>query len=207
MQLQEIYIKYKTLPNLQLHMLRVSAVARIILDNWIGENVDKQAIIKACLLHDIAKPITFDMSKQRYYAKNDQELEEIEYCHNFLLSNYGKEEYPALQKIGKEINLNSKTLELLSDLDWQYIKNFLDKDKTESLIPIYCDMRISPEGIVTINHRLQDLKNRTEKENKHQYVDGGNLEAVIKKNTNMDLSSITDQQIEEIISKLRIYEF
>lgn len=42
----EIYKKYHLPENLQMHMLRVAACANLIIDNWIGEKIDKEAIIR-----------------------------------------------------------------------------------------------------------------------------------------------------------------
>ena len=41
----EIYEKYYIPKHLQLHMLRVAACAKLILDNWVGEEIDKKAIL------------------------------------------------------------------------------------------------------------------------------------------------------------------
>ena len=35
------------------HMLRVVACSYLIIDNWNGPEIDKEAIIRVCLLHDM----------------------------------------------------------------------------------------------------------------------------------------------------------
>lgn len=207
MKLLEIYSKYKTLPNLQLHMLRVSAVAQILLDHWIGQDIDKKSILETCLLHDIAKPVTFDLSKQKLYVKNEQELKEVVDCTTFLVNTYGTEEHPALLKIGKEIGVSKKTLKLLNDLEWHYTQKLMAKHEIESLIPIYCDMRVSPLGVQSLKERLKDLKIRTNKGDEELQSDSENLEKLIQRNTNIDLNCITDTEIEPIIDVLKTYEF
>jgi len=205
MQILKIYSKYKTLPNLQLHMLRVGALAQIITNNWVGEIIDKESIIKTCLLHDIAKPINFDMTNQKQYIKDDNELIEIEECNNFLISNYGVEEHPALEMIGKEIGVSEKSLELLKNLEWHYIKKLLANNDIESLIPIYADMRISPNGIVSIIDRVEDLKKRTGKENNQQFEYIQKLESLINENTKANLYQITNQEINIMIKNFKNY--
>lgn len=207
MQISEIYSKYKTLPNLQQHMLRVSAVAQKVLDNWSGIDIDKKSIIQTCLLHDIAKPITFDMQKQELYVQNVEELRLVQNCNRYLIDNYGVEEHPALLKIATEIGVNQKTIDLLNNLEWHLIGKLLEKNDVESLIPIYCDMRISPNGIVTIEQRIQDLKKRTGKGNQQLYLDGEDLEKYINQNVSTDLNTISNQDIEEIADKLLFYKF
>ena len=58
MEIKEVYEKFQTPQNLQEHMLRVGALADILTHNWIGENINKTAIVQAGLIHDIAKPMT-----------------------------------------------------------------------------------------------------------------------------------------------------
>ena len=53
MKIIDIYNKYHIPKTLQLHMLRVSACAMLILDNWNGNKLDKESIIKVSLLHDM----------------------------------------------------------------------------------------------------------------------------------------------------------
>ncbi len=49
MNILRIYNKYHLPENLQMHMLRVAACSNLIIDNWNGPDIDKQAIIKAKL--------------------------------------------------------------------------------------------------------------------------------------------------------------
>ena len=55
--ISEIYAEYKIMPNLQMHMYRVAAVASLIYDNF-NEPLNKEEIITACLLHDMGNIIT-----------------------------------------------------------------------------------------------------------------------------------------------------
>ena len=52
MKISEIYEKYKIMPQLQEHMLRVTAVASLIAGKF-GKKLDKRTIITATLLHDL----------------------------------------------------------------------------------------------------------------------------------------------------------
>ena len=52
MNIIDIYNKYHLPENLQMHMLRVAACSNLIIDNWKGIEIDKDAIIRVCLLHD-----------------------------------------------------------------------------------------------------------------------------------------------------------
>ena len=65
MNIIEIYKKYHLPENLQMHMLRVAACSNFIIDNWIGQEIDKELILRVSLLHDMG-----NMSKyQRAFQK------------------------------------------------------------------------------------------------------------------------------------------
>ena len=55
--IMEIYEKYYIPEQLQLHMLRVAACSKLITDNWEGKEIDKEAIIRVSLLHDMGNII------------------------------------------------------------------------------------------------------------------------------------------------------
>ena len=54
MNVKQAYHKYKVPQNLQKHMLRVAAIAEIITSSWLGNNINKNTIILACLFHDVS---------------------------------------------------------------------------------------------------------------------------------------------------------
>ncbi len=60
MTIQQLYEKYEIMPNLQLHMYRVAAVAKMICDHF-QKPINKQEVIITCLLHDIGNIIKFDL--------------------------------------------------------------------------------------------------------------------------------------------------
>ena len=57
----DIYEKYKIMPLLAMHQIRVAAVAMMICDS-LSVPIDKDSVIKACLLHDIGNIIKFDLN-------------------------------------------------------------------------------------------------------------------------------------------------
>ncbi|MBN1331328.1 HD domain-containing protein [Candidatus Dojkabacteria bacterium] len=77
MTINEVYKRYQTPSALVTHMLRVGALSQIILDHWISRDLNKSAIITASLLHDIAKPITFDPQKQSKFGMSPAQIEDL----------------------------------------------------------------------------------------------------------------------------------
>ena len=69
MTILEIYEKYKIMPQLRTHMLRVAAVGKIVCDavnekvkQNRGEFVNTKNVVTACLLHDMGNIIKFDLN-------------------------------------------------------------------------------------------------------------------------------------------------
>lgn len=71
MNIMDIYNKYHLPENLQIHMLRVAACSNLIIDYWNGPYIDKQAIIRVCLLHDMGNMVKIpeDFSTDEEFIK------------------------------------------------------------------------------------------------------------------------------------------
>ncbi len=71
MNIIEIYNKYYLPENLQMHMLRVAACSNLIIDNWNGLEIDKESIIRVCLLHDMGNMVKIpeEESKDEEFLK------------------------------------------------------------------------------------------------------------------------------------------
>ncbi len=207
MQVQQIYSQRKTPPGLQEHMLRVAAVAQVILNHWTGPTINKEAIITTCLFHDIAKPLTFDMSKQEQFVNSDEELQALQEHHDDLISRYGIEEHPALLKIFSELNLSEDACRLVDNLEWHYIPRLLKVNDIESLIPIYCDMRVGPRGVLSMEDRIENLLTRAQVDNLEELIlSGKELERLLSQNVSIDLNSIDDLQIASVMEELQLRE-
>ena len=69
MNILQIYNKYHLPENLQMHMLRVAACSNLIMDNWNGSDIDKQAIIRVCLLHDMGNMVKISETESKDQEK------------------------------------------------------------------------------------------------------------------------------------------
>ena len=68
MNIIDIYRKYHLPENLQMHMLRVASWSNLIIDNWKGQELDRNAIIRVCLLHDMGNGVV-DLKERLEDAK------------------------------------------------------------------------------------------------------------------------------------------
>ncbi len=156
--IEKIYKKYKIMPTLQEHMLRVAAVAVLICDNF-DEPLPKEDIVTACLLHDMGNIIKFELD---YFPELNQP-EGIEYWQNIqkeYISKYGKEEMSAHGKIAKEIGVGEYVLKLINAVSFLGAPDTAIGEDMGSKIVEYCDSRVKPFGIVSMDQRFEDLRER-----------------------------------------------
>ncbi len=176
--------------------MRVAALAEILLDNWKGEHVDGNAIILACVLHDITKPINFNLKAQAKFGMLQAEIKDLEKIQSTLKLKYGDDEHRAVVEMCREIGCPKTTLRILNNLEWSYLDRLIKESDTESLIAIYCDMRIGPFGILPIEERYKDLLSRKHLDDFEAIRKSGKiLEKIIKDKVLIDLNKMTDNQL------------
>jgi hypothetical protein len=205
MNVRQVYEKYSTPKNLQEHMLRVAALSKIILDHWTGQKVDKTAVMQTCALHDMAKPLIFDVAKQAQYGMLPEDIANLEKLQAFLKSKYGFTEEEAVVGMCKDIGMTQEGIRIIENLErqWKSIPRLIKANDINSLIPTYCDMRIGPRGILTLQARLEDLNNRGGAVSHEDNVRNGKIaEQKIKENVDIDLDSITDRELNTLFPKL-----
>lgn len=100
MNIIEIYNKYHLPENLQMHMLRVAACSNLIMDNWNGKEIDKEGIIRVCLLHDMG-----NMVKIPEDFSNDEEFIKIR---RKYFEKYGTNDHEINLEIGQVEGLSKK---------------------------------------------------------------------------------------------------
>jgi hypothetical protein len=207
MKVNQAYSEYMVPKTLQEHMLRVASLAEILLKHWTGIAIDKKAIVLACTLHDIAKPMNFDLAKQAKFGMSQEDIGKLGKLQNRLKSDYGNDEHHATVKICEKIGLSSTSVKLVDNLEWKFIPRLLQNNDLASLIPIYCDMRIGPKGILTLEKRLLELKERVGGDEYWENVKNGKLlEKQIKESISIEVNSITDNQINKRFEELRNQE-
>lgn len=186
-------------------MLRVAALAKIITENWIGEEIPKEDIVNVCLFHDIAKPLTFIPEKQARYGATPEEIENIKKLQSILINKYGGDEHYTTVSICKDEGLSSEAVRIMDAFEWEYMEKFCDNRDIPTMIVLYCDMRIAPKGIEPLTKRLENIKDRyKEKPLEHDkfYKYGSMLESMIKTDTDIDLQTITNEDLIRMFPEL-----
>jgi hypothetical protein len=153
----DIYTEYKIIPTLEDHMLRVAAVASMICDNS-PKPLDRETIVAACLLHDMANIIKFKWSSLVHFL----EPRGISYWQNVqreFKEKYGEDEHKATLKIAEEIGASRKVIETIGAIDFFEIPRLSEK-AIEIQVVAYADSRVNPFGIVSTAERFTEAKKR-----------------------------------------------
>lgn len=212
MNISEIYTQYMIMPSLQLHMLRVSGVAKIICEN-IKEQVDTKHILSACLLHDMGNILKFDLKLfpeflepegLDYWQKVKDEYEE----------KYGSDEHKTTLKIARELKVSERTLALIDAIGFSSAqKNYESKD-TDKIICQYSDMRVAPYGVQSLQARLDDGRKRFKMSNNNDDLDHfeamrtalSKMETFIFSATSITPEDVTDERVQNELASLRQFE-
>ena len=209
MNILRIYNKYHLPENLQMHMLRVAACSNLIIDNWNGPDIDKQAIIRVNLLHDMGNMVKIpeDFSKDEEFIKIRKEY----------FDKYGTNDHEINLEIGKQEGLTEKELTILDGKRSRKNEETLKSNSYERKICAYCDQRVAPNGVVSIKERLEDAKIRyknkplsvwsNEEKANHLIECSLGIEKQIMKHCKLNPEDIHDESIRKYIEMLKKYEF
>ena len=201
------YKKYHLPENLQMHMLRVAACSNLIIDNWNGPDIDKQAIIRVCLLHDMGNMVKIpeDFSKDEEFIKIRKEY----------FDKYGTNDHEINLEIGKQEGLTEKELTILDGKRSRKNEETLKSNSYERKICAYCDQRVAPDGVVSIKERLEDAKVRyknkplsvwSNEEKANHLIDCSlGIEKQIMEHCTLNPDDINDRTIKKYIEKLKKY--
>lgn len=159
MNIIEIYNQYKIMPQLQEHQLKVAGVASLIINN-LSLIINKREIIIACLLHDMGNIIKFDLSQAKNILNLDLDLNYWQGVKDEYIKQYGSDEHLATIKIGKELNLSGRILDLIYCVGFGQAEDNLKGGDLAKQICAYADMRVMPKGVVNMDARFADLRVR-----------------------------------------------
>ncbi len=202
------------MPHLQMHQLRVAAVAKQICES-LDVKIDTGTIIKTCLLHDMGNVIKFDLNQTKsVFGLSDKEVEEIRKIKNEFINKYGENEHDATIAIIKELNLNTSIANLA---DKNRFGNLcIDKDGNDWALKIihYADARVGPHNILSYDERMNDAGNRyrgridsIKEQERQKLVDcGKQIENQIFAHSNIKPEDIHDESIKDDIEKLKNFE-
>jgi len=221
----QLYKKYHVPKNLELHMFWVSALGQKIIDHWVGPKLHQKHTVSALLLHDIGNLVKFELNSS-WWLKNMQKivleetnstnfLNNLKKAQTQMIKKYGKNSELANVAILKEIGVEKGIIELIEDHSWERLTVALNTENWEEKIVEYCDLRVIPNGLTTVENRMNDLRQR------YQHRDSSwadqesfqsrlslvkQLEDQLEERTNIQLKTITHKEIESLVLPLSNYE-
>lgn len=207
----EIYKDYRIMPNLVMHQMRVAAVAMQIIES-LDMEVDKESVIRACLLHDMGNIIKFQLDFFPEWNKPDILVYWQEVKDEYILK-YGSNEHKASLLIADELGASVKIKDLVYCVDSASVETTANNDDFDRKICLYADGRVSPLGVVSINERSLEAKDRyknhpnkfDEERRLHFNKNLYSIEKQIFYHTNIRPEDINDESIKDYLEKLKNY--
>lgn len=207
----EIYKDYRIMPNLVMHQMRVAAVAMQIIES-LDMEVDKESVIRACLLHDMGNIIKFQLDFFPEWNKPDILVYWQEVKDEYILK-YGSNEHKASLLIADELGASVKIKDLVYCVDSASVETTANNDDFNRKICLYADGRVSPLGVVSINERSLEAKNRykdhpnkfDEERRLHFNKNLYSIEKQIFYHTSIRPEDINDESIKDYLEKLKDY--
>ena len=207
MNILKIYNQYYLPENLQMHMLRVAACTNLILDNWTGKPIDRKAITRVSLLHDMGNMVKI--------PEEGQDREFIEIRRKYY-EKYGTNDHAINMLIGKNLGLSKKEIEILNGKRSRKNEQTAKSDNYEIKICAYCDQRVAPDGVVSLKERLEDAKIRykdkplsvwSNEEKANQLIKLAlEIEEQVMRYCKLKPEDINNQSIQPYMDRLKEYE-
>lgn len=158
MTVQELYEHYRLMPALQLHQLRVAAVAKMICDTAINP-LDTESVVLAGLFHDMANIIKSDLDTFPDFVEPEGKAH-WQLIKDQFVEKYGTNEHAAMLEIVREIGLPSRVVGLMSHIGFSNLERLRDKDDLEQKIVEYADLRVGPHGVIPMPARIEEARLR-----------------------------------------------
>lgn len=213
MKISEIYAKYQIPEILQTHMYRVAAVGRIVvkfLKSTIDLDID--VVTKELLLHDMGNILKIPVENNSFFTEAEQK--ELKKVQEKFIQKYGKEEHVATLAIAQELHVPEKVLYILENAGSSKLDLTVESEDWYLKVCSYSDFRVSPERIVSITDRFDEvikrykgrdhvLANVEKTENKKQLALV--LEKQIQEKCKDSLVDINDDQVASVVEELKDY--
>lgn len=210
----EVYERFRIMPSLQLHQLRVASVAKMVCDHFKAP-LDSRSVVLAALFHDMGNIVKFDLTRYPEMV----EPEGLAYWEDMkaaYVSKYGTDSHAANLGIGREIGLPENVLDLIDSVSFSRMPETLARGTFEQKITEYADTRVGPYGILSIDERLGDAVARyahryaSEDEARKQYREHAliakNIEKNVLANTDLAPEDINDESCAPLIDELKHFQ-
>ncbi len=147
----QAYEKYRIMPNLRQHQMRVAALARAMASEL---KADADTVTRAGLLHDMGNIMKADFSQFPPEFYGEKGIEYWQEVKKDCGERYGLDEHTATSAIAKEIGASDRVIGLIEAMGFSKAETVLREGSTELQILEYADQRTAPYGITAMETRL-----------------------------------------------------
>jgi hypothetical protein len=210
---QEVYEHYHIMPSLQMHQLRVGAVAKTICDNLMRE-VDTRVVILACLFHDMGNIIKSDLTTFPDFVEPEG-VAHWEMLKDDFVARYGRNEHAATAAIAGEIGLPKTVMGIIADISFSKLEKTRDSNSYELKIAEYSDLRVGPHGVLSLDARVTEAAGRyvgkhpdmprSAEEFERLVAAIHTVEQQIFSEADITPEDITEQSVQPLVPELREY--
>ena len=213
--IQQIYNRYPITPNLARHMLRVAAVARLIVRNWKGPEINGELITRIALLHDTGNILKFDLDGHSELLDEEQgNVEHWKALQKEAREKYGSDEHHMTLEIAEECGYSDDELAIMAGMGFGKSDEIADSPNYHRKIINYADQRVGPFGVLSLVERLDEARKRYEN-HPHKNRDWSRtalliqciqqIESQIIQHCSIKSEDITDDAIRDDVEVLRSY--
>lgn len=156
----EIYDEYRIPPWLRDHQLRVAAIGKFVCNHMGG--IDEYPVIATGLFHDMGNILKVDLSPQGplLHIINAAEIPEWRRIQDEYRAVYGDDEHAASLAIAKKIGLPEIIVQMIDTMRFSKTEWILKSASLEMKIIKYADLRVAPTGILSLDGRLAEARER-----------------------------------------------
>jgi hypothetical protein len=178
--------------------------------------VDTHAVVLACLFHDMGNIIKFDFSLP--LGDKAEDIPHWRHVQKEFIRQYGTDEHTATIDIAKEIGVSRAVIELINSIGFSKLDHVRDMGSLEQKICEYADLRVAPTGVVLLNERIREGRERYQAradlrsdlaldDGRHGtlVVAAHEIEQQIFAHTSIKPEDITDESVGPTIDALRSY--
>jgi hypothetical protein len=208
MKVKAIYKKLGIIPNLAEHMVTVARVALLIKNHWQGPKLDWEMVKKTALLHDLGNIVRFDLDKYSHFL--GLEAVRIDYWKGVqmkTIAKYGKDDHQATKKMLDELGTDQKIIKVILNKSFGGSVQLARNNDWPAKILHYADARVMPHGVVTLEERIQDTRERMPKyANRPDFEDlvaaTREIEKQIQEKLDIAVSAINQDSVKKIKENL-----
>jgi hypothetical protein len=159
-----IYERFSVMPQIADHMRQVAAVADYVAKHWKGQPLERDLLVAACLVHDLANILKVrDFDSPQQHRMLGAEASRVEHWKSVQQQTellYGSDDHVATERMLAELGASPAIADVFNRAKSLDIRKLLHEGDEVALVYLYADNRVGPFGIISLQERIADIKAR-----------------------------------------------